>query len=595
MRQWPSAIRAVNVAKFGVVLVLLSTVIVLVAAVSSVMAQEADVGVAKSGPSTVAANSNVAYSVTVFNLGPDAAADVTITDAIPAGMTFVSASQISGPAFSCSTPSVDSGGTITCTLSMMPAGSSADFTFTLRIPSGTPNGTFFTNIASVSRSTFDPNDENDSSAAGTSTPPPPTADLSVTKSGPASAGPDTDVVFTLTVLNGGPDAAANVTLTDTLPATMTFVSLSQDSGPAMSCVTPAGGSGGTITCSIATFSSGASASFTLTGHVPPGTSGTSFTNLASVSTSTFDPSSENDSGVSTVLVTAVDVAVTKSGPGTGVAGAGVAYTITVSNAGPDIAQDVVLTDALPAGTTFVSLTQESGPTASCVTPSAGAGGTVTCSFNTLANGATAQFTLTLNIGSAVTIVNTAVVATSSFDVNASNNNSSATTGVTQSADVGVAKSGPAVVTEGQPVAYVLTVTNPGPSGATSVTLTDTVPAGMTFVSVQQTSGPTFACSTPAVGGGGTISCSAVLLPAGSTATLSVVFRSGPVEAGATVSNTASVTTATPDPNTANNVSTVMSTTAQAPVAIPLLSPPVLTLLALTLAAVGLRVRARRTA
>lgn len=74
-----------------------------------------------------------------------------------------------------------------------------------------------------------------------------------------------------------------------------------------------------------------------------------------------------------------------------------------------------------------------------------------------------------------------------------------------------------------------------------------------------------------------------------------VFNLGPIEEGATVSNTASVTTATSDPNTANNVSTVMSTTAQAPVAIPLLSPPVLALLALTLAAVGLRVRARRTA
>ena len=37
-------------------------------------------------------------------------------------------------------------------------------------------------------------------------------------------------------------------------------------------------------------------------------------------------------------------------------------------------------------------------------------------------GVTAQFTLTLNTGSAVTIVNTAVVATSSFDVNAANNN-----------------------------------------------------------------------------------------------------------------------------------------------------------------------------
>ena len=147
---------------------------------------------------------------------------------------------------------------------------------------------------------------------------------------------------------------------------------------------------------------------------------------------------------------------TKSGSGAAGASAAVAYTITVSNAGPDTAQEVVLTDGLPPGTTFVSLIQEVGPTASCATPSAGNGGTVTCAFNLLPSSVTAQFTLTLNTGSAVTIVNTAVVATSSFDVNASNNSSSVTTAVTQSADVGVTKTGPAVVTEGLPATYVLT-------------------------------------------------------------------------------------------------------------------------------------------
>jgi len=585
MHRWPSTIRGFAVA-------LLSAAIALVGAVSSVMAQGADVGVAKSGPDTAAANSDVAYSVTVFNFGPDTAADVTITDPIPAGMTFVSASQVSGPAFSCSTP----GGTITCTLAMMPAGSSAAFTFTLHIPAGTPDGVAFTNIASVSTSSFDPNTENDSSAAVTSTPPPPAADISVTKNGPSGAGPDTDVAFTITVVNAGPDAATNVTLTDPLPGTMTFVSLSQNSGPVMLCSTPAGGSSGTVTCSAATFPAGASASFTLIGHIPPGTpSGTVFSNVASSSASTLDPNSENDSGGSNVLVTAVDVAVTKSGPGTAAAGGTVAYAITIANAGPDVAQDVVLTDGLPPGTTFVSLAQASGPSASCVTPAAGTGGTVTCTVSVLPSGATAQFTLTLNVGSAVTIVNTAVVATSSSDVNASNNNSSVTTVVAQSADVGVTKTGPGVVTGGQPVTYTLTVTNAGPSGATSVTLTDAVPAGMTFVSAQQTSGPTFACSTPAVGAGGTISCSVALLPAGSTATFSVVLQSASLEAGASVSNTATVTTATADPNAANNASTVTSTTAQATVAIPLLSPPVLALLALTLAALGLRARGRRTA
>jgi uncharacterized repeat protein (TIGR01451 family) len=202
----------------GSALVLLWTAVAFVAAVPSAVAQEADVAVTKVGPDTAAANSTVAYSVTVFNVGPDAAADVTVTDPIPAGTTFVSASQNSGPVFSCSTSSVGSGGTITCTLATMATGSSADFT--LRIAAGTPNGATFANTASVSQSGFDPNSGNDSSTAVTSTPPP-TADISVAKRGPAGAGPDTDVVFTLIVANAGPDTATNVILTDTFPAPLT--------------------------------------------------------------------------------------------------------------------------------------------------------------------------------------------------------------------------------------------------------------------------------------------------------------------------------------------------------------------------------------
>ena len=60
MRQWPSAIRAVNGPRFA--LVLLWTAVAFVAAVPSAMAQEADLAVTKAGPATAAANSDVTYS-----------------------------------------------------------------------------------------------------------------------------------------------------------------------------------------------------------------------------------------------------------------------------------------------------------------------------------------------------------------------------------------------------------------------------------------------------------------------------------------------------------------------------------------------------
>ena len=59
----------------------MTTAIALVAAVPSAMVVEtADVGVTKTRPDTVAANSNVAYNVIVFNGRPDATTDVTAID-----------------------------------------------------------------------------------------------------------------------------------------------------------------------------------------------------------------------------------------------------------------------------------------------------------------------------------------------------------------------------------------------------------------------------------------------------------------------------------------------------------------------------------
>src|SRR5450755_5044185 len=101
------------------------------------------------------------------------------------------------------------------------------------------------------------------------------ADVGVTKLGADLAPANTDVAYTLTVTNGGPDPAANFTLTDPIPAGMTFVSLASPAG--FACVTPAAGANGTVSCSIATLAP-SQVVFTLTVHIPAGTpGGTSFT------------------------------------------------------------------------------------------------------------------------------------------------------------------------------------------------------------------------------------------------------------------------------------------------------------------------------
>lgn len=466
-------------------------------------AQVADLGVQKLGPSLVPANSDVTYTLTVFNAGADAAADVVLSDPIPAGMSLVTSTQDSGPAFSCDT-------TVECTIASLPAGDSATFTFVFHIDSGTE----FLNVATVTTTTFDANDENNQSSAFTAVAVP-QADLSVMKSAPPTTPPDADVTFFITLSNGGPDAAENVVLTDNLPAPMTFVSFIQNSGPAMSC--------GTSTCTVASFPAGATATFSLTGHVPSGTTGgTIITNMVTVDADN-DPTEENDTGVANVVVSSADVRVVKTGPPSANAGTTITYNITVTNDGPDTALNVNVSDDQLCGT-------------------------INCGLGPLVSGASVVLTGNVTIPpDATSWSNTAVVTTDSYDPNLANNTSTVPTTVTQSADVSVVKTGQATVAASSNLVYTITVANAGPSDASDVVLTDTLPPGTTFVSSSCGANP----------------CTIGTLAAGASLEVTFTVNVGVNTTGPLV-NTATVTASTFDPSTANNVSTFETAVTPAP-------------------------------
>src|SRR6266542_3556614 len=127
-------------------------------------AQSADMFVVKTGPNSGAPGANITYAITVGNAGPDTATVAGFTDTLPAGTTFVSVSQINGPAFSpCSDPGVGNSGTVTCTAATLNAGDSADFNLVVNIDPSTPGGTLILNTAKTTSTTPDDNSENDSS------------------------------------------------------------------------------------------------------------------------------------------------------------------------------------------------------------------------------------------------------------------------------------------------------------------------------------------------------------------------------------------------------------------------------------------------
>lgn len=130
----------------------------------------------------------------------------------------------------------------------------------------------------------------------------------------------------------------------------------------------------------------------------------------------------------------VDLNVTKTGQLEVKAGGNATYSVTVENRGPDDAQNVTLTDDVPTNMTFLSDTQNSGPSFTCTDPSVGGGGTISCTLGTLASGDSATFTFNFKVDSGApvnsSIDNTATASSQTVDISPSNNSSTASVGVT---------------------------------------------------------------------------------------------------------------------------------------------------------------------
>ena len=121
------------------------------------------------------------------------------------------------------------------------------------------------------------------------------ADLQITKTGsPDPVITGSDLTYTLTVTNNGPDAATSVTVTDTLPAETTFVSCSSTGGGVC------GGSNNDRTVTFASLASGQSETITLVANVDCSVAdGTTISNTATVSSFTPDPDTTNNSATAT--------------------------------------------------------------------------------------------------------------------------------------------------------------------------------------------------------------------------------------------------------------------------------------------------------
>jgi uncharacterized repeat protein (TIGR01451 family) len=220
----------------------------------------ADLSITNTGPTTITAGTNATYTIVVTSTGPNDAPNVSLTDALPSGTTFVSESHPTG--FTPSTPSFGSTGTVTESATTLANGASATFIVVVRANASNTNGSTIGTTASVGSSAQDPTAADDTSP--TSATVATSAALSLNMSGPTTVSAGNQLTYTVAVSNGGPSDAQNVSLTDTLPAGETFVSQSQPStGPHVTLTN----AGTAISDSISTLPAGAAQTITIVATV----------------------------------------------------------------------------------------------------------------------------------------------------------------------------------------------------------------------------------------------------------------------------------------------------------------------------------------
>jgi uncharacterized repeat protein (TIGR01451 family) len=449
----------------------------------------ADLSITATGPAQVTAGTSATFTITLHNSGPSDAQTVSLTDVVPTGATSIALAPLLNPdGFSTATSAT--AGPITVNAATVAANNTDTFLLTLFAPSSLATGTTFNDTASVSSKTSDPNTgNNQSTATATITT---SADLGVTVSGPLTVTAGAAASYTVMLMNSGPSDAVNVKITDTLPTS---------ASAALVSVTPAmtnpdafntSQTGNTLTLSTATVAKGHSDLFTIV--LMPASNlplGTTLTDSATVSSDTADPVLGNNQSTATSAVTTVaDLSVSMTGPVAVTAGTSVTYTITLADKGPSDAQNVSLTDTLPAGATGVTLTPAAGnPDAFAITQ---AGNTITATAKAAVGANSVDvFTLTVlapsNLGQGADFSEQVSVTGTTFDPNTANNVSSVTSAITTSADLVVSAttpSNPTTVTAGAEATYTFALTNNGPSDAQGVTFTDTLPSGGTFVRLQ---------------------------------------------------------------------------------------------------------------
>ncbi|MCL2522779.1 MAG: hypothetical protein FWE36_07985, partial [Erysipelotrichales bacterium] len=420
----------------------------------------ADLAITKTADkSTVYPDDIITYQINVINNGPDSAIEPMITDNIPAELKEVFYSLDNGLTWL-----IWNG-----FLTIADLEREVSFSFLIKGKVSHLAEKMITNIATVTSQIADPDLANNSSVLETIINP--SADLSVIKSGspnPVEVG--SLLTYSITANNAGPNTATNVIITDTIAPEILNPEFSVDNGASWNVWTNQ--------FSFPTLSALDMLNILIRGTISDLASGTIINNIL-ISSDTFDPdltnnqySAEND--IDTPQPFEADLAINKvTLQPNAIFGEEVTYYLTVTNNGPNDADNVIIVDNMPSLLLNQLFSIDSG-----LNWQAWNG---RYSVGTLPNGATFLILIKGLLSPAATedLENSALVFSSTPDPDLTNNAITIITPTSGLADLIVTKTALVDPIEaGEEITYQLTVNNSGPSFAYSVTLSDLLPTDL---------------------------------------------------------------------------------------------------------------------
>lgn len=459
------------------------------------------------------------YTNRVSNNGRTSFTGVVFSNALPAGVQFLSVDTTRG---SCS----QAAGVIICQLGLMT--NDARATITIRVRGETP--TIVTNIARVTAAEAEANLANNTAREISDIKA--QVDLSVAQGSVPNPVPySSNLTHTITIRNNSTIAARDVVLTHELPPSGGSFSFTPSQG---GCVL----NGTSLVCALGTLN--ASGTATLIINNRPLNIGT-HTNTVEVSSFEIETAAANNTASSVFTVIPIaDVGVSHSGPAGPVIATNLIYRVAVTNVGPQSAPNVTIMEPFAPAFAFVQATASQGGCSNVA-------GSVICNFGTVAGGGSAVATITLRPLTNGALTLTATASSGAWDTNSGNNSAAITTQVAPSADLALTMTGaPATLSVTSNLVYTISVTNHGLVTATNVTVTDTLPGQVTYV---RHSTNTAACTVQDQ----LVTCNLGNLAVGGGARFTITVRT---RVEGSVMNTASATSVLQDPVPANNSATV---------------------------------------